>query len=321
MENKTDADQFLGLAQDVREHVSYLRELGIEHSDDLIGSQPIEDPIAKEGPIVKATDSIPLALRRNAEIAKPAIATPPAPAAGVFSGPTVQDRLPRPPTRQPLVEAKPAPTRLQAGLFGDVAPLDQVAIPDSTESLQDIWTDIGACKRCPLWEGRTQVVNSEGNHKARLMFVGEAPGADEDAQGRPFVGRAGQLLNKMMEAIGIKRQDVMIGNINRCRPPQNRTPTLSEATICRPFLHREIAAIRPEVVVVLGNTAVKNLLEAKEGITRIRGRFQNYKGIKVMPTFHPAYLLRDPSKKRDAWEDLKIVKAHLENSESPADES
>lgn len=197
-------------------------------------------------------------------------------------------------------------------LFGEITPQDEESLPQADETLEDIWTDIGICMRCPLSESRTRVVNSEGNRKARLMFIGEAPGADEDASGRPFVGRAGQLLNKIIEAIGLKRDDVLIGNVNRCRPPQNRTPTLSEAHTCKPFLLREIAIVRPEVIVVLGNTAMKNLLDTKEGITKLRGKFQDYKGIKVMPTFHPAYLLRDPSKKREAWEDMKTVRNFLD---------
>jgi DNA polymerase len=183
----------------------------------------------------------------------------------------------------------------------------------STESMEDIWRDIGDCTRCGLCEGRTQVVNTFGNHRARLMFVGEAPGADEDAQGRPFVGRAGQLLTKIIEAIGLKREEVLIGNVNRCRPPGNRQPTLEEAAICRPFLFREIAAVKPDVIVVMGNTALQNLLEIRGGITRVRGTFRDFRGIKVMPTFHPAYLLRDPSKKRETWEDLKKVRDYLDS--------
>jgi DNA polymerase len=187
------------------------------------------------------------------------------------------------------------------------------SLPATSETLEDIWRDIGAgCTRCSLCAGRTQVVNTHGNRSARLMFVGEAPGADEDAQGKPFVGRAGQLLTKMIEAMGLKRDDVMIGNVNRCRPPANRQPTLEEAAICRPFLFREITVIQPQVIVVMGNTALRNLLEVKEGISRVRGRFQDFRGIKVMPTFHPAYLLRDPSKKRETWEDLKKVMEFLE---------
>ena len=182
------------------------------------------------------------------------------------------------------------------------------------ETFEQIHAEIGDCTRCSLHTDRTHVVHSEGNRKARLMFVGEAPGADEDVQARPFVGRAGQLLTKIIEAIGLKREEVLIGNVNRCRPPGNRAPMPDEAAACKPFLEREIAIVQPEVIVVLGNTAMKNLLDTREGITRARGRFHEYKGIKVMPTFHPAYLLRDPSKKRETWEDLKMVRDHLDNS-------
>jgi DNA polymerase len=157
-------------------------------------------------------------------------------------------------------------------------------------------------------------VHTDGNRKARLMFVGEAPGADEDAQARPFVGRAGQLLTRIIEAIGLKREEVLIGNVNRCRPPGNRPPTLEEASMCKPFLLREIAAVQPEVIVVLGNTAMRNLLDIRQGITRVRGQFQDYHGVKVMPTFHPAYLLRDPSKKKETWEDLKKVRDYLDST-------
>jgi DNA polymerase len=146
------------------------------------------------------------------------------------------------------------------------------------------------------------------------MFVGEAPGADEDEQGVPFVGRAGQLLTKIIEGIGLKREDVFIGNINRCRPPGNRAPEPSEAAICKPFLFREIAVVKPKVIVVLGATAAQNLLETKVPIGKLRGQFHDYLGVKVMPTFHPAYLLRDPHKKREVWEDMKMVRDHLNDN-------
>jgi uracil-DNA glycosylase len=215
---------------------------------------------------------------------------------------------------QPATVAVSDPTQ-QDSLFGDLAqPKPSLSQLQTKESLEDIWRDLGDCTRCGLCEGRTQVVNTHGNHKARLMFVGEAPGADEDAQGKPFVGRAGQLLTKIIEAIGFKREEVLIGNVNRCRPPGNRQPTLEEAAICRPFLFREIAAVQPDVIVVMGNTALRNLLEVREGITRVRGQFQDFRGIKVMPTFHPAYLLRDPSKKRETWEDLKKVRDYLDTT-------
>jgi DNA polymerase len=194
-------------------------------------------------------------------------------------------------------------------LFGDLSPVNE--LPPSNETLEEIRAHVGNCTRCRLSDGRTQIVHSTGNINARLMFIGEAPGADEDAKGEPFVGRAGQLLTKIIEAMGLKREDVFIGNVNRCRPPGNRAPQTDEAKICKPFLLREIAVVRPKVIVVLGNTATQNLLETKVGITKLRGEFQDYFGVKVMPTFHPAYLLRDPSKKRETWDDMKKVRDYL----------
>ena len=218
----------------------------------------------------------------------------------------------------PAPAPAPAQTKTLASapsgsLFGDLIPAP-AKIERSAETFEQIHAEIGDCTRCPLHQDRTHVVHTEGNRKARLMFVGEAPGADEDMQARPFVGRAGQLLTKIIEAIGLKREEVLIGNVNRCRPPGNRAPTTEEAGNCKPFLLREIAVVQPEVIVVLGNTAMKNLLDTREGITRLRGTFQDYKGIKVMPTFHPAYLLRDPSKKRETWEDLKKVRDYLDST-------
>jgi len=198
-------------------------------------------------------------------------------------------------------------------LFGDLSS-PPVRIQKSSETFEEIWADVGNCTRCPLHQGRTNIVHTDGNRKARLMFVGEAPGADEDLQARPFVGRAGQLLTKIIEAIGLKREEVLIGNVNRCRPPANRPPTPEEAAMCKPFLRREIAAVQPEIIVVLGNTAMKNLLDLKQGITRVRGQFQDYQGVKVMPTFHPAYLLREPVKKKETWEDIKKVRDYLDST-------
>ncbi len=192
----------------------------------------------------------------------------------------------------------------------------RVAVP----SLSDLHEQIRTHSGCgfEICESAANLVPGEGSETADVMIVGEAPGASEDKQGRPFVGRAGQLLNKIIEAIGMKREDVFIGNVNRCRPQNNRTPTMAEAAVCKPFLLREIAIVRPEVIVVLGNTAMHNLLDTKVGITKVRGTFQDYKGIKVMPTFHPAYLLRDPSKKRETWDDMKKVRDYL-NQTKPAD--
>ncbi len=295
MAYELDSKELRSLIEDTSEYVSYLRELGVEGLEEIAGEEE-----ATATPLSSA-------LRRNAEAATEKVGEE-AIATKQGSGTELTEMAKRTPRRTPELEPPPP----QETLFGEITPKDEASLPQVNETLEDIWNDIGECTRCPLNEGRTHIVNSEGSPKARLMFVGEAPGADEDAQARPFVGRAGQLLNKIIEAIGMKREDVFIGNVNRCRPPQNRTPTPAEAATCKPFLLREIAVVRPEVIVVLGNTAMKNLLDTKEGITKMRGQFLDYKGIKVMPTFHPAYLLRDPSKKRECWEDMKKVREYLD---------
>jgi uracil-DNA glycosylase family 4 len=207
----------------------------------------------------------------------------------------------------------------ELSLFGEPSLFATSASPSiqtqyANETLEDIRRDLGDCQRCKLWSTRTNIVFGEGNPKAELMFVGEGPGADEDATGRPFVGRAGQLLTKMIEAIDLKREDVYIANVVKSRPPGNRAPESDEVKACIPFLFRQIAAIRPKLIVALGNPAMQALLNTREGITKMRGHFKDYPhipGIKVLPTFHPAYLLRSPDKKREAWEDLKKVRAFL----------
>ncbi len=167
------------------------------------------------------------------------------------------------------------------------------------------------CKRCPLAATRTNVVYGEGDPHAKLMFIGEGPGADEDRLGRPFVGRAGQLLDKMIAAMKFRREEVYIANVVKCRPPGNRVPTPEEAARCIGYLERQIKFIRPEVIVLLGATAATFLLDRREGITKLRGIWQEYDGIPVMPTFHPAFLLRQESAKREAWHDLQLVMAKL----------
>jgi len=206
-----------------------------------------------------------------------------------------------------------------ASLFGEFsAPsLEEQYV---NETLEDIRRDLGECKRCKLWSTRKKIVFGEGSARADLMFVGEGPGADEDASGRPFVGRAGQLLTKMIEAIGMKREDVYIANVVKSRPPENRAPEKDESDACIPFLYRQIAAIRPKLIVALGNPAAQALLRTKTPISQIRGKFEDYPRIpqiKVLPTFHPAYLLRSPDKKREAWEDLKRVKKFLDGESEP----
>ena len=170
-----------------------------------------------------------------------------------------------------------------------------------------IRTRVGECMRCKLHGGRTRLVFGVGNPSARLLFVGEGPGADEDLQGEPFVGRAGQLLTKMIEAMGFARSEVYIANVVKCRPPGNRDPEPDEIEACEPFLKAQIAAIRPQVIVALGRFAVQTLLRDATPISRQRGRWREYEGVKLMPTFHPAYLLRNPAEKRSAWDDLQLV--------------
>jgi uracil-DNA glycosylase len=171
--------------------------------------------------------------------------------------------------------------------------------------------ELGDCQRCKLCPTRTNIVFGVGNPDAELVFVGEAPGADEDAQGEPFVGRAGQLLTKMIEAMGYARGDVYICNVLKCRPPGNRNPEPDEVASCEPFLKKQLGAIRPRMIVALGKFAVQCLLRDDAPISRLRGNLRTYEGIPLMPTFHPAYLLRDPSKKKLAWDDLKAVNAAL----------
>jgi DNA polymerase len=183
------------------------------------------------------------------------------------------------------------------------------------ETLEAIQLDIGAdCRRCKLCTlGRSQVVFGVGNPRARLMFVGEAPGEDEDRKGEPFVGRAGQLLTKIIEAIGLTRDQVYIANVIKCRPPGNRNPEPDEVASCEPFLFRQIDVIQPKVIVPLGKFAAQSLLKTMDPITRLRGRQFDYRGAVLIPTFHPAYLLRNPSAKREVWEDMKKVRAILQS--------
>ncbi len=186
------------------------------------------------------------------------------------------------------------------------------------EALPAIRDDIGECTRCKLHaQGRRQIVFGVGNPSADLMFVGEAPGADEDVQGVPFVGRAGQLLTKMIEAMGYTRDEVYIANVIKCRPPGNRNPDPDEIATCEPFLFRQIAAIQPKVVVALGAFAAKTLLKTDQPISRLRGRLYDYRGAKLIPTFHPSFLLRSPGYKREAWEDLKKALSELGRSVPP----
>lgn len=285
MSSDSIENELVSLSEAARQHVLYMQELGIDSFEGEVATRPA-----------------------TIEITQQSVASQPV------------NKRPEPPIRpiqQPNTVAASISASPADSLFGEIFKPAETKLPETNETFDQIWADVGNCTRCSLCQGRKNIVHTEGNRKARLMFVGEAPGADEDTQARPFVGRAGQLLTKIIEAIGMKREDVLIGNINRCRPPGNRPPMPDEVAMCKPFLLREIAAARPEIIVVMGNTAMKNLLDTREGITRLRGIFQEYKGIKVMPTFHPAYLLRDPSKKRETWDDLKKVRDYLESTAAP----
>jgi DNA polymerase len=216
-----------------------------------------------------------------------------------------------PPDRPDEVRTDPAPAG-HTGHTGAAVPF----FTSSADALSALAVEIGPdCSRCKLHRlGRKQVVFGVGNPDADLMFVGEGPGADEDMQGEPFVGRAGQLLTKIIEAIGLRREDVYIANVVKCRPPQNRNPEPDEVEQCEPFLFRQIETIKPKVIVALGKFAAQSLLRTTEPITRIRGREFKYRDAILIPTYHPAYLLRNPGAKRDVWEDMKRVRTLLSSS-------
>jgi DNA polymerase len=233
---------------------------------------------------------------------------------GVSRDPNWRRRRKAGPTSAPEAEAEgPAATagrKARNPTSADAVPLTLSRNP--AEALAMIRTDLGDCTRCKLHTlGRTQIVFGVGRPDADLMFVGEAPGADEDAQGVPFIGRAGQLLTKIIEAIDLRREDVYIANVIKCRPPQNRNPDPDEVETCEPFLFRQIDVIKPKVIVALGKFAAQGLLRSMDPISRLRGRVFDYRGAKLIPTFHPAYLLRNPSSKREVWEDMKLVKQLL----------
>jgi len=192
------------------------------------------------------------------------------------------------------------------------APKPESIVVDPTQALRIIREDLGDCTRCVLHkQGRKQIVFGVGDPNADLMFIGEAPGADEDQQGEPFVGRAGQLLNNMIKAMGLRREDVYIANIIKCRPPGNRTPERDECETCSPFLMRQIAAIKPKAIVALGAVAAKTLLAVNAPMSEFRGHWYDFRGTKLAVTYHPAFLLRDPRQKKETWKDLQMVMREL----------
>jgi len=279
--------------QQLRAYVEYFRDMGI-HEFYRRG-----EPAAIES--VEAAATVVAAIAASVE--------PPAP--GRIS----------PPTLPPVVAAaspsshvlqEPAISRLMS--LNELAPLPQAPIPfaEREAALQAIRDEIGDCTRCPLaYAGRRNIVFGDGNPGARLMFVGEGPGADEDASGIPFVGKAGQLLNNMIGAMGLKREEVYIANIVKCRPPANRVPEPVEANTCTQFLVKQIDVVQPEVIVALGATAATYLLGVKQSLASLRGTWHSCRGAKVAVTYHPAFLLRDPRQKGEAWKDLQRVMAEM----------
>ena len=314
------------LIADIREQVLYLQELGVDALDVKVESEewkvesaevprptanPIPDNIfARE--TSKPAESRPAGSRLAS---LPSLTNRQSP--GMTNTPDDSGDVPK--SFKEIEESATKYLSLHPNSMANEDVLDELtpAEQESKKLIMEIRAEIGLdCTRCKLSTlGRSKVVNSTGNFNSDLMFVGEAPGADEDEQGEPFVGRAGQLLTKIIEGIGLQREDVFIGNINRCRPPGNRAPEPDESVACKPFLKREIAVVRPKVIVVLGATAAQNLLETKMPIGKLRGHFHDYLGVKVMPTFHPAYLLRDPHKKREVWEDMKMVRDYLNSTQ------
>ena len=214
-----------------------------------------------------------------------------------------EDHLPRP---LPIGDLPKCPVGLDPDSAGGLC---------RPETLEELRAELADCCRCGLGNSRTRLVFGTGNPHARLVLVGEAPGREEDRQGEPFVGEAGQLLNRILLAMGLERSDVYICNLLKCRPPDNRDPLPEEIETCEPFLIRQIAAIDPQVIIALGRFAAQSLLRSKTPISRLRGSWHSYQGIPLMPTYHPAYLLRNPAGKREVWEDMKQVMLRLQSLE------
>jgi uracil-DNA glycosylase len=264
--------EFLEIVADIRAHLEYQRALGVK---------AIELPSGVSGPF----EARPAAAREGS--------ARPVPSA----------------SHRPVPERTPAATAASPV----AAPAGSVETPSSGPlTLEAIREEIGDCTRCKLHKGRNSIVYGEGDPKATIVFVGEGPGFEEDQQGRPFVGAAGQLLTDIIEkGMKIKRAEVYICNIVKCRPPNNRNPEPDEVEACIGFVKKQIRAINPKVIVTLGNVPTQNLLNTKQGITRMRGTWQEYEGIPVMPTFHPSYLLRSPGEKKKVWEDIQLVMKKL----------
>ncbi len=225
---------------------------------------------------------------------------------------TITELQPETREEMPQRPAVSMPASPAQGLFAVTNPKPESTAKDPAQALRIIREDLGDCTRCRLHkQGRKQIVFGVGNPRAELMFIGEAPGADEDIQGEPFVGRAGQLLNNMIKAMGLRREDIYIANIIKCRPPGNRTPERDECETCSPFLMRQIATIKPKVLVALGAVAAKTLLAINAPMSELRGHWYDFRATKLAVTYHPAFLLRDPRQKKEAWKDLQMVMKEL----------
>jgi len=296
---KENIDESLGIANELENQLKFYREIGLE---DIGGSGRIAQSALEAG-------SRELASRPERSETSP-------PDAQHLTAQRIEDDQPTLPQERRIVPVDLFGEASEAIQRGSARPRPAaIGIESKDASLEGIREEIGDCERCKLCEHRRTIVFGEGNPKARLVFVGEGPGADEDASGRPFVGRAGQLLDKIIAAIGLKREEVYIANVVKCRPPQNRAPEPDEVATCEPFLFRQLAFIRPEVIVALGAPSFQCLVKTKEPIGRARGVWREWNGAKLMPTFHPAFLLRSPDKKREVWEDMKKVRDYLIGSE------
>jgi uracil-DNA glycosylase family 4 len=286
------------LTRQARAWVQWVADSGV---DELPRSTK---PRTTEQPAV--ADPAPLATRP--EEVSPAAAAPaeaaPAEAAPAKAAPLAM----APPQKKPAQAAKPSPAETSAEVPSIEVPKTAAA---RSARLAELADEVSRCTKCELHETRNHTVFSRGSAAAKLVFVGEGPGADEDAHGLPFVGKAGQLLDRMILAMGCQRDEVYICNVVKCRPPGNRNPQPAEAANCRGFLNRQLAVIKPEFICCLGAVAAQSLLEVKTPIGKLRGDFHDYQGIRVLCTYHPAYLLRDPSKKRDTWDDLQILLAAM----------
>jgi DNA polymerase len=274
----------------------------IAHLDPLSVAAEKEEPGSQ--PASRASSSpLPLAERVGSTEPQPSDATSNLGAPGLASETWDTNSSSHSQEGQPIAPRKPISS----------PPAVSAAVPtaDRVTALNLIREDIGDCTRCALHKGRNKIVFGDGSPTARLMFVGEGPGADEDAQGIPFVGKAGQLLNNMIAAMGLKREEVYIANVVKCRPPGNRTPESDEANTCSPFLFRQIDVVRPQVLVALGATAATYLLGARQPLAGLRGRVHAFRGMQLIVTYHPAYLLRDPRQKKEAWADLQIAMREL----------